>query len=87
MWYADYVRLEWQNKFGMPKWYLAKSDDFYGGTESPIFQIWWYDPVKAAEYDEAKKDPSKKIEVGPVEENYWVELDKKVVAGETVKIN
>lgn len=86
MWYADYQRLEWQNKFGMPKWYLSRGDDFYGGTDTPIFQMWWYDPVKAAAYDEARKDNTKKLEVGPVEEKYWVDLETQIQAGGNVKL-
>lgn len=86
-WYADYVRLVWQNKFGFPKWYLSRGDNYYGGTDTPIFQMWWYDPVKAAEYDEGKKDPNKKIETGPVEERFWLDLDKKIQAGGSAKIN
>lgn len=86
-WYADYQRLLFQNKFGYPKWYLARFDDYYGGKELGIFAIWWLDPEKYEQYQEAVKDPNKKMDVGEVEETYWIDLKAKEEAGEVVMIN
>ncbi|CAN5527882.1 extracellular solute-binding protein [soil metagenome] len=84
-WYADYQRLLWHNKFGMPKWILSRGDDYYGGTDTPIFQMWWADAEKMAAYDDAKSG-GKKIDNGPVEEKFWVDLSKRVNGGEAVKL-
>ncbi len=82
-WNLDFQRMEWQNKFGMPKWILAKGDDFYGGSDTPIFQIWWYDATKAAAYDEAKKDNTKKIPLETDENRFWKQEGK----SETTKLS
>jgi hypothetical protein len=39
--------------------------------------MWWADSAKAAELDAARRDPSKKMEVGPLEDRYWIEFDAK----------
>ena len=36
--------------------------------------VWYYDPEKAAEYDEVKSDPKKKIEVKEVDQRYWLKV-------------
>lgn len=82
-WNLDFIRIEWQNKFGVPAWILSKGDDYYGGTDTPIFQIWWYDPVKAAAYDEARKDNTKKIPTEEVENKFWMTNGK----NETLKLS
>ena len=87
-WYADYQRLLWHNKFGMPKWILARGDDYYGGSDMSIFQMWWADTEKMAAYDEGKKSAGgKKIDNGPVDEKYWVDVADRLAKGEAVKLN
>jgi hypothetical protein len=39
--------------------------------------MWWADSAKAAELDAARRDPSKNMEVGAVEDRYWLEFDAK----------
>ncbi|HAY35286.1 MAG TPA: hypothetical protein DCY06_14250 [Bacteroidetes bacterium] len=86
-WYADYSRILFQNKFGYPKWYLSRFDDYYGGSEPGIFAIWWLDPERYAEYQEALKDKGKMLTVGETEEKFWIDLKGKEEKGEVVMIN
>lgn len=85
-WYADYTRLLFHNKFGFPKWMVARFDDYYGGSEPAIFSFWWIDPAKFELYEEALKDKSKQLPVGEVDEKYWVDVKKREEAGEVVTI-
>src|SRR4030095_1938470 len=73
-WYADYARLEWHNKFGMPKWILSRFDDYYGGVEVPIFQMWWFDPEKNKAYEEALNDKGKKMTTEDVINKFWLDM-------------
>jgi ABC-type transport system substrate-binding protein len=86
-WYADYVRLEWHNKFGMPKWIVCRFDDYYGSTEAPIFQMWWFDPEKAQAYEEALTDKGKKMEVPEVVNKFWLDVAGRENKGENVVLN
>ncbi|HCN38476.1 MAG TPA: hypothetical protein DIS94_12280 [Bacteroidetes bacterium] len=86
-WYADYSRLSWHNKFGMPEFYMSRFDDFYSGTEPNIFNLWWVDPDKLNAYNEALKDKSKNLPTETVVDNtYWLDILKKENNGEVVKI-
>ncbi|MBK8980955.1 MAG: ABC transporter substrate-binding protein [Ignavibacteria bacterium] len=86
-WYADYSRILFQNKFGYPKWYLSRFDDYYGGKELGVFAIWWLDPERYSEYQAALKDKGKTMVAGEVEEKFWIDLKEREENGEVVTIN
>jgi ABC-type oligopeptide transport system substrate-binding subunit len=88
-WYADYVRLLWHNRFGYPKWYIARFDDYYGGSDwgGSVFSMWWVDPERSEAYAEAKKDNSKNLPVAELEEKFWITVSEKEFKGEAVNIN
>jgi len=71
-WYMPYQRITFQNKFGYPIWMLPKREDY---LRIPI--LWWNDPEKAAEYDEAKKDKGITLEQGEIDQKYWLDLKEK----------
>lgn len=85
-WYANYQRILFHNKFGYPKWYLSRFDDYYGGKELGIFAIWWIDPERFAAYQEALKDKTKSLAVGEVEEKFWIDLKTREDKGEVVML-
>jgi hypothetical protein len=39
--------------------------------------MWWIDSGRQTKLDQASRDPSMKLEVGPVEDRYWLDFDKK----------
>ena len=71
-WYMPYQRIAFQNKFGYPKWMLPKREDY---LRIPI--LWWNDPEKAAEYEDAQKDKNIKLEKGEIDQKYWLDLKEK----------
>lgn len=77
-WTAPYSRVLYWNKFGTPPGYLSNTGDFMGaGTGPGIPQMWWIDPEKESKLAEAMRNPSIQLEVGPVEDRYWLEYDKR----------
>lgn len=86
-WYADYTRLEWHNKFSMPKWILCRYDDYYSSTEVPIFQMWWLDPVKYADYQDAFMEKSKKMPKVELINRFWLDVAERENKGEAVILN
>ncbi|MCH8266440.1 MAG: ABC transporter substrate-binding protein [Acidobacteria bacterium] len=74
-WNAPYSRLVYWNKFGTPPGYLSRTGDYFGsGTGPGLPQMWWIDPAKDAKLQQALRDPSLKLEVGPTEDRYWIEF-------------
>lgn len=49
-WFADYTRLLYWNKFGMPATVLDKFSD-----EACVYRYWWFDPDRAAELKVARE--------------------------------
>jgi microcin C transport system substrate-binding protein len=47
-WSAPFQRIIFHNKFGFPEWIIGRVTDYLAAP-----YMWYYDPVKAAEYDEA----------------------------------
>jgi microcin C transport system substrate-binding protein len=81
MWYAPFTRVLYWNKFGTPPGYLSRSGDFLGSSGGPgIPQLWWIDPAKQSKLEQALRDPSMKLEVGPTEDRYWLDIAKKEAA-------
>jgi hypothetical protein len=60
------------NKFGAPPGYLTRTGDYYS-----IHQMWWIDPEKEAQLQNAMRNSSMKLPVGPTDDRYWPEYDKK----------
>ena len=55
------------NKFGAPPGYLTRTGDFTG-----VLSLWWIDPQKNAQLEQARRDSSLKLEKGPEEDRYWL---------------
>ena len=72
LWDAPYYRVLYLNKFGAPPGYLTRTGDYYS-----IHQMWWIDPEKEAQLQNAMRNSSMKLPVGPTEDRYWPEYDKK----------
>jgi len=78
LWTGPFTRVLYWNEFGAPKGYWSKTGDYFGaGNGFGLLQMWWKDSAKAAELDAARRDSSKKLEVGPVEDRYWLDFDAK----------
>jgi microcin C transport system substrate-binding protein len=78
-WNAPNLRLAYWNKFGHPRGYLTRTGEYDSNlSQGPgIHQLWWIDPEKAKKLDEAMSDASIKLPVGPLEDKYWLEYEKK----------
>ncbi len=73
-WYSPYQRIAFHNKFGYPEGIIARNLDVI--TVLPY--LWFNDPEKAAEYDMAVTDKSRKMNKEEEENKYWIKLkDKK----------
>jgi microcin C transport system substrate-binding protein len=70
-WYGPYQRMVYWNKFGQPKGVITRIGDY----RDPV-SMWWIDQEKNRKLEEALRDPSKKLEVGPSEDKYWLEFAK-----------
>lgn len=66
-WYYPSQRIAYTNQFGHPEGYFSRTGDAF--DDVPTY--WYNDPEKAAEYDEAVKDPNKKLEQGEQVIKYW----------------
>ncbi len=45
-----------------------------------VERLWWIDPEKTQKLDEAMRDSSIKLPVGPIEDKYWLDYAKKEAA-------
>lgn len=86
-WGADYARLMWHNKFGYPKWYLSRFDDYYGSSDYGVFSMWWVDAQKLAAYEEAVKDKAKTLPTEEVDSKFWIDISGRENKGEVIKLN
>jgi microcin C transport system substrate-binding protein len=81
MWYAPFSRVIYWNKFGTPPGYLSRIGDYSGAfSGAGIPQLWWIDPAKQNKLEQALRDSSIKLDVGPTEDRYWLEQAKKETA-------
>jgi len=73
-WTAPAERLAFWNKFGQPKGYLTRIGDFNGdlGLGPGVERLWWLDPEKEKQLKKAQADTSIKLDVGPLEDKYWL---------------
>ncbi|MCA9491346.1 MAG: hypothetical protein KC621_15550 [Myxococcales bacterium] len=65
-WYNPSQRVLYWNKYGMPEWGVPRY-----ATYQNMFITWWYDAEKAAQLEEARKDPSKSMERVDPENHFW----------------
>jgi microcin C transport system substrate-binding protein len=80
-WYAPYQRIAFHNKFGYPEWILSRTDDYL------VIPIMWYnDPEKAAEYEDAKKNTTMQLEKGQIENKFWINVKDREEKGEKVTL-
>ena len=70
-WAGPFTRVLYWNRFGQPKGILTRVGDY-----RDIPSLWWFDPQNNAQLEQAMRDPSKKLEVGPTEDRYWLEFAK-----------
>lgn len=80
-WYGPYQRIGYHNKFGYPEWYLPRTGDHY-----TVAILWWNDPERAAEYDEAVKDKNLTMETTEVDQKFWTDVKAREEKGETVTL-
>jgi microcin C transport system substrate-binding protein len=73
-WTASYNRYLFWNKFGYPDWYTSRIGE--RDRYDPLF-YWWIDPEKERRLEEARRDPSIKLEVGPTDITYWKDFAKR----------
>ena len=77
-WYRPYTPLLYWNKFGTSPGHLSRTGDYLGAGNGPgVPQLWWIDPEKEANLQQARRDPSVKLEAGPEEDRYWLEYGEK----------
>jgi len=65
-WDAPFQRIAYWNKFGHPDSYLTRIGDY-----RDISSLWWIDPQREAQLDQARRDSSKPLDAGSVEVDYW----------------
>ena len=70
-WAGPFTRVLYWNRFGQPRGLITRIGDY---RDPP--SLWWFDPQKNAQLEQAMRDPSKKLEVGPTEDKYWLDFAK-----------
>ena len=70
-WDAPFTRVLYWNKFGTPSGYLTRTGDYY-----TAHILWWVDPGKNAALQNALRNSSVKLEVGPTDNRYWLDYGK-----------
>lgn len=70
-WYAPFTRIVYWNKFGHPKWYLGKINDY-----KSIITSWWIDPKKAAVVEQGRKDKTIRMPKENEEVRFWIEYNQ-----------
>ncbi|MCZ6876926.1 MAG: extracellular solute-binding protein [Acidobacteria bacterium] len=68
-WTAPFGRVAYWNKFGHPAGYFSRIGDY---TDMP--SLWWIDPEKLEQLNQAQRDPSIQLEVGQTEDRYWLDF-------------
>jgi microcin C transport system substrate-binding protein len=68
-WTAPYQRVVYWNKFGMPPGVFTRIGDYRDATA-----LWWFDPEKNRQLEQAMRDPSKKLEAGAPDNKYWLDF-------------
>jgi microcin C transport system substrate-binding protein len=71
-WDAPFQRIAYWNKFGHPEGYLSRIDDYHSAS-----WLWWIDPERERQLNRATTDSSVKLEIGPLDINYWRDYAKR----------
>jgi len=66
MWYGQFYRLLYQNKFSYPECVLPKYENFWA-----ITYLWYYDKDKDEKLKQCRQDKNLKMEKLPEKINYW----------------
>ena len=70
-WLAPFKRIVYWNRYGYPSGYFSRIGDY-----SDIPSLWWIDPEKREQLDQAQRDSSIQLEVGQSEDRYWLDFDQ-----------
>jgi microcin C transport system substrate-binding protein len=70
-WYAPYSRVVFWNKFAFPKGHFTRIGDF-----TDMVGLWWLDPDKIQKLDQARRNPSMKLDQDPVDDKYWLDFSQ-----------
>src|SRR5262249_4192571 len=78
-WTVPAERLAFWNKFGQPAGFLTRIGGWNGDLAlgPGVERLWWIDPAKDRQLKKALTDPSVKLEVGPLEDKYWLTYKSK----------
>ena len=68
-WTAPFGRVAYWNKFGHPAGYFSRIGDY---TDMP--SLWWIDPEKLEQLNQAQRDSAIQLEVGQTEDRYWLDF-------------
>jgi microcin C transport system substrate-binding protein len=68
-WDAPFVRVAFWSKFGHPESYVTRIGDT---SDAP--SLWWIDPQKEQQLNDAIRNTSAKLPVGPTENRFWEEF-------------
>jgi microcin C transport system substrate-binding protein len=80
-WFGPFTRVIYWNKFGTPQGYFSRTGDYAGAGNGPgIPQLWWIDPTKQSKLEQALRDSSIRLPVGPDEDRYWMDVARKETA-------
>lgn len=77
-WTAPYERIVYWNKFGQPPGYVTRIGDY-----RDILTLWWFDPTRSAQLDNALRSPSTNLGAGPTEDRYWLEYAQVEARGDS----
>jgi microcin C transport system substrate-binding protein len=70
-WYLPSERFAYWNRFGMPQGTLSRDGDLGGSLGPGLPQLWWIDPQKEGQLQQALRSTSMKVEIPSVEDHYW----------------
>ena len=72
-----FQRIAYWNKFGHPEGFLSRTGDY---TDMP--SLWWIDPQKEQQLNQAIANSSVKLPIDPVDVLYWPAYDKRISASQ-----
>jgi microcin C transport system substrate-binding protein len=70
-WTAPYERVVFWHKFGYPKGYVSRIGSF-----RDMVLLWWIDPERDRQLQNALRDSSVQLGPGPSDDKYWLEFAK-----------
>jgi microcin C transport system substrate-binding protein len=70
-WYGPFTRIAYSHKLGHPERFFSAT----GRPEADILALWWHDPERAKELEEAKRTGASLPAEGPVDVKPWEDFD------------